>query len=158
MKSLKRPGLSEKQKAFCREYMKTKNATQSAKTVGYTIKSAHVTGPRLLDNAGVQEYITKLSQKAEEKALVSVAWVIEKLKKSAEINSAEYQAELMNGNTIVKQVEATAANKSLELIGRHLEMFTDKVKVGIYDDLAERLLRAEQREDRAEQRENETNK
>lgn len=49
--------LSEKQKLFADLYIKSLNATQSAKDAGYSEKTAHSQGPRLLEHVGIKTYI-----------------------------------------------------------------------------------------------------
>jgi phage terminase small subunit len=50
-------GLNPKQILFVKEYLIDKNATRAAKAAGYSAKSAHSDGPRLLGNAEVKEAI-----------------------------------------------------------------------------------------------------
>ena len=52
--------LNEKQKMFCKEYIVDFNATQAAIRAGYSKKTAHSQGPRLLDNVGVQAEVKRL--------------------------------------------------------------------------------------------------
>lgn len=54
--------LSEKQKKFCEYYAKNGNATESAKLAGYSEKTAHSQGPRMLEHVGVQGYIQELTK------------------------------------------------------------------------------------------------
>ena len=51
---------------FCINYVKTGNATQSAKDAGYSERSAYNQGQRLMNNDEVQKYIWELSQPKEE--------------------------------------------------------------------------------------------
>ena len=60
--------LSEKQKRFADEYIKTGNATQSAKVAGY--KQPHVQGSQNLEKLSVKTYIDeKLEQLASERIM-----------------------------------------------------------------------------------------
>jgi hypothetical protein len=43
------------------------------------------------------------------------------------------------------QFNATGALKSLELLGRHLKMFTDKIEVGGINELAQKMKEARDR-------------
>ncbi|MGL5716157.1 MAG: terminase small subunit [Cetobacterium sp.] len=54
--------LTEKQKNFCIEYMKSFNATQSAIKAGYAKSGAFVEGHRLLKNAKVRKYLEELKE------------------------------------------------------------------------------------------------
>ena len=56
--------LSNKQRAFCREYLIDFNATQAAIRAGYSAKTAYSIGPRLLKDVGVRaEYQRLLDEK-----------------------------------------------------------------------------------------------
>lgn len=52
--------MTARQKRFCEEFIKTGNATQSAKDAGYSEKTAYSTGQRMLKNVEVQSYIHSL--------------------------------------------------------------------------------------------------
>ena len=56
--------LSPKQKIFCEEYAKTKNATQSAINAGYSEKTAKVIGCENLTKPYIQEYLNELYAEA----------------------------------------------------------------------------------------------
>lgn len=56
--------LSPKQKLFCEEYAKTKNATQAAINAGYSKKTAKVMGYENLTKPYIQEYIKELYSEA----------------------------------------------------------------------------------------------
>lgn len=119
--------LSEKQRLFCYYYVKNGNATKAAIKAGYVESCAHVSGSRLLRNDKIQKAINEMNEDARKAATVSVQYVLRKLSQLAEECSAK------GGDTY----NPTAANKSLELLGRHLGMFTDKIKV----DGAEKLVK-----------------
>lgn len=73
--------LSEKQKRFADEYIKTGNATQSAKVAGY--KQPHVQGSQNLEKLSVKKYIDeKLEQLASER-IMSAQQALELLTKIA---------------------------------------------------------------------------
>lgn len=106
--------LNPKQKRFVEEYLKDLNATQAAIRAGYSKKTAHSQGPRLLDHVGVSEAIQKGQKKLSEKAEISVAWVIEQLQNNhIKANVSE---------------DFNASNKALELIGKHLGAFIERVQ------------------------------
>lgn len=54
--------LSPKQLIFVQEYLKHNNITQAAKAAGYSEKSAHVQGSRMLKNDKVKQYLNKNEQ------------------------------------------------------------------------------------------------
>ena len=47
--------LNLRQQLFVQEYLKDPNATQAAIRAGYSPRTAHSCGPRLLENVGVKE-------------------------------------------------------------------------------------------------------
>lgn len=119
--------LTPKQQAFIREYLLDLNATQAARRAGYSAHTADRIGPELLGKTCVARAIAQAQAARADKLEITAAWVLEKLK-------ANYE-------TAVTAGELGVVNKSLELIGKHLGMFTDKqqhtgnliVKV-VYDD------------------------
>lgn len=107
--------LNEKQKRFVEEYCIDYNATQAAIRAGYSPKSAEVTACRLLRNAKICEAIDQKRVKIAEKAELSAEWVLR---------------ELARNHELAKGIgELAASNKALELIGKHLGMFKDKVEM-----------------------------
>ena len=65
--------LTEKQKAFAREYVKDFNGTQAAIRAGYSKKRADQTGSRTLGNVEVQCLIQEAIQRQVDKSEVKVA-------------------------------------------------------------------------------------
>lgn len=67
--------LNPKQSAFVQEYLKDRNATQAAIRVGYSAKTAHVSGPRLLSDVrvaqAVREGMARIDAKAETDAIAT---------------------------------------------------------------------------------------
>ena len=68
--------MTPRQKKFAREYIKTRNAYQAALNAGYAKATAHNAKRELLDNAGIQNYLAKKTQKAETTAEVTTDQVI----------------------------------------------------------------------------------
>lgn len=62
--------MNEKQKIFVTEYIKDLNATQAAKRAGYSEKSAHSQGIRLLKDERIKNAITKSLQEVSGQARV----------------------------------------------------------------------------------------
>ena len=72
-------GLTPKQEAFCHEYPKDFNATRSAITAGYSEKTAHVQGPRLLENVEVRKRIKEIIDKRFENADIKTQDIVTEL-------------------------------------------------------------------------------
>ena len=68
--------LTNKQKAFCREYVIDHNGTQAAIRAGYSKNGAEVSAVRVLRNDRAKEYITRL----EREMRVDTEWSVEKAK------------------------------------------------------------------------------
>ena len=134
-------GLSPKHRIFVNSMLAGKTETQAAIDAKYSARSAHVTACRLLKKAKIKAAIEAGKDKAEEKAIVSVSWVLEKLKVIAEVCGKKVVDDVGNE----KIIDSNGANGAIRMVGQHLAMFTDKVEVGMSDALAEKLSRAESR-------------
>ncbi len=109
--------LTPKQERFCHEYLVDLNATQAAIRAGYAENSAHVTGCRLLSNDKVSEAIAVGKAELADRAGVSQDWVIKKLQ-------AVHDAS-MERTKAGTAYNPAAANRSLELIGKHGGMWKE---------------------------------
>jgi phage terminase small subunit len=107
--------LTPKQQRFVEEYLTDLNATKAAERAGYSKKTANPQASRLLANVNVQEAITNAKNKRSERTEIDQDWVINKLVENLEASMAEKNR--------------PAANKALELLGRHLNIFTDRLEV-----------------------------
>ena len=108
--------LTPKQQRFVDEYMVDLNATDAARRAGYSAKTAHVQGPRLLGNVRVATAIRKRQTKLEQKTEVTQEWVLSKLVLAAERN-------MQNGEANSVAVQA------LKLLGEHLALFTKRTEL-----------------------------
>ncbi len=109
--------LNHRQQRFVEEFIVDLNATQAAIRAGYSVNAAHVTGCRLLSNDKVSEAIAAGKAELAERAGVSQDWVIERLKEVREASMERTKA----GNAH----NPAAANRSLELIGKHGGMWQE---------------------------------
>lgn len=109
--------LTNKQMNFVNEYMKDMNATAAYRRAGYKAEgnAAEAAASRLLSNVKVQAEIAKRTEELKKKSYLTVEWVINELKK--------------NHLRAIELGEMSASNKALELLGRHLGAFMDKVAV-----------------------------
>lgn len=106
--------LTPKQRRFVEEYLVDLNATQAAIRAGYSARSADVTGSRLLANAKISVAVHEAQAARSERTNVSQDWIIKHLRENVdEAKSA---------------LQYSASNKALELLGKHLGMFVDKVE------------------------------
>ena len=87
--------LKERQEKFCQAYLINKNATQSAISAGYSEKSAHNQGYRLLQEPAIQRRLEELEE--EYSTDVDVVSELEKQYEQAKANG--------NGQTALKALE-----------------------------------------------------
>ncbi len=109
--------MTPKQQRFVDEYLIDLNATQAAIRAGYSAKNADKIGPELLGKTRVAEAISVAQKARSEKTETTAAWVLEGLKKVYEAS--------MERNDKGLSANLGAANRALELLGRHLGMFKD---------------------------------
>ena len=108
--------LTAKQERFCREYIIDLNATWAAIRAGYSEKTANRIASENLSKLDIQEKIRQLQQKIEARTEITQDKVLNEL---ANIGFAEPS----------KQIRVTDKIKALELLGKHLGIFTDKLQV-----------------------------
>lgn len=132
---------NNKRDLFCKEYLLDLNATQAAIRAGYSPKTAYSQGHRLLNNVEVRARIGQLMDERSKRLLVDGDFVIKGL---LEVYNRCIQAEPVmvfdydeKGMVQAKNEEgegiftfdSTGANRALELIGKHLKLFTDKTDI-----------------------------
>ena len=131
--------LNEKQKQFCREYIKDFNGTQAGIRAGYSEKTAYAQCSRLLRKVKVQEYIAELKHEAAVKSRVTPEWILTKLEEIVEMGLAKKQTDVVVKESVAPGVtqsysqkmtkaDLAAAKSALDLLGRYHGIFTDKVE------------------------------
>lgn len=108
------PKLTDKQTAFVREYLVDLNATQAAIRAGYSERTAYSVGQRLLKKVEIQRAVAaaqaKRARRVEIKAEDVLRGVIEVTTQARDSGDLK------------------TALKGYELQGKHLGMWTEKVK------------------------------
>ncbi len=148
--------LTEKQQRFVDEYLIDLNATQAAIRAGYSVKTANEQGARLLANVSVQQ---KIAQKMADRskrtgvnqdrvvlelariAFVKITDIIGsegEIKSTATdddlacIESVKYKgSESETSSSVEREVKISSKLKALELLGKHLGMWNDKLDVNV---------------------------
>jgi len=125
--------LTPKQEAFCTEYMIDLNATQAAIRAGYSEDTARQIASQNLSKVNVADRIAELQAERSNRTLVDADYVIKGL---LEVHKRCLQAEpvMVRGEDGMEEsgefkFEHSGANKSLELLGKHLGIFTDKLDI-----------------------------
>ena len=106
--------LSRKHRAFVAEYLIDLNQTQAAIRAGYAPGCASVTATRLIADANISAAIHDEFIARSERTEITQDFVINRLRMEA----------LGDGEM---DTTSAARIKALELLGKHLGMFTDKV-------------------------------
>jgi phage terminase small subunit len=104
-------GFNGKRLRFVQEYLIDMNATQAAIRAGYSKKTAYSQGQRLLKNAEIQAAIVEAMATRSERTEISQDEVLKKL----------WQVASSDDHTATKV-------RALELVGKHLGMFTDIIR------------------------------
>lgn len=136
--------LTEKERIFADEYIKTTNATQSAIKAGYAEKSASSKGSQLLRKVKVRKYIDDVMEKRSKNTIATADEVL------------EYLTKVMNGEEKdAFGLDASIADrtKAAELLGKRHMLFTDKVKLDaeIEIDISDRMKQARVKSDEIQQ-------
>lgn len=117
--------LTLKQRLFIHEYLKDLNATQAAIRAGYSKKSAYSQGWENLKKPEIQNKIRSIMDKRATDVLMDAYGVVQGLKEIYE--RSMQKAPILDKEGKPKGVwkySPQVALKSLELMGKHLGMFT----------------------------------
>lgn len=127
--------MTEKQQRFVQEYITTLNATQSAIKAGYSKRTAYSIGQRLLKNVEIKQALDMAMNERKERTELTADYVLQNLQEIVE-RTMQRQPVIVKGEQAVDEqgnnvwtFDAKNAIKALELIGRHLGMFTDKHEI-----------------------------
>lgn len=129
--------LTDKQKRFVSEYLIDLNATQASIRAGYSAKTAGRIGGENVQKPEIQKAISEAMSKQQERTELTADEVIADLrevrdicmgrKKIRVIEVAKYEGEINTSEIEAKMIDPAGANKALELLGKHIGMFTDKM-------------------------------
>lgn len=129
--------MTNKQTIFVAEYIKDFNATQAAIRAGYSEKTAGAIGAENLTKPEIQEAIsTAMSERAKRTELTQdyiVSNLMEIVSRTMQATPVIRKGEQLtdeNGQG-VWEFDAKNALRALELLGKHLGMFSDKIKAEI---------------------------
>ena len=116
--------LSTKMELFCRELLAVDfNASQAAINAGYSKKTAGAIGAENLKKPQIQERIAELMQERISRVEIDADWVLMSAKKVFDRCMQEEAVIDRDGNETGQfKFEHSGANKSLEIIGRHVKV------------------------------------
>ena len=162
--------LTEKQKIFCDEYLIDLNATRAYMVAYPNVKkesTAAAAAARLLRNVKVEAYIAERMKERQERTEVTQDMVVQELAAIAFAKATDY-AEVKEDKVLIRNTEGLPdiakraiagikmgkngielklcdKEKALELLGRHLGMWNDKVDINLdeskskLDDLIQQM-------------------
>lgn len=131
--------MTPKQQRFVEEYLIDLNATQAAIRAGYSEATANEQGSRLLANVSVAEAIAAAQGQRSQRTEITADYVLSNLTEIVERCMQRAPVMVRQGREMVQEVDdegrhvwtfnANGANKSLELLGKHLGMFKESVNI-----------------------------
>ena len=148
--------LTDKQQQFVDEYLIDLNATQAAIRAGYSVKTANEQGSQLLAKLSIQQEIAeKMAERSRRTgvnqdrvvlelakiAFVKLTDIIDekgKIKDTATeddlacLEGYKYKySDTDSGYSVEREVKLSSKMKALELLGKHLGMWNDKVDLNV---------------------------
>lgn len=122
--------LTPKQERFVEEYLVDLNATAAAVRAGYSEKTANRIGSENLSKPDIQAAIYAGMKKRSERTKVTIDRVIEGLAEIAFSSVEEYREKMG------MELKPSDKTKALELLGKHLGGFTEKIAIASIDPKA----------------------
>lgn len=118
--------LTPKQERFVEEYLVDLNATQAAIRAGYSAKTASRIGPELLGKTCVSEAIQAQRAKLSERTMRTAADVMADI---GRVRASAMQTVIDPQSGTEVMISYKDAIKALELEGKHLGAFVDRVEL-----------------------------
>lgn len=149
--------LTDKQQRFVDEYLIDLNATQAAIRAGYSVKTANEQGSQNLSKLSIQEAIAKEMAERSKRTGINQDRVVLELARIAFINpqklintkDASIKTDATDddlaciqsvkvktmkgakGTSVEREIKLNDKMKALELLGKHLGMWDDKIDVNV---------------------------
>lgn len=126
--------LTPKQQRFVEEYLIDLNATQAAIRAGYSPRTANEQGAQNLAKLSISEAIAEAQAKREERTQITQDYVLTNIQKVIERCMQVQQVDNCLTQTEDGELaqafmfKEQGALKGLELLGKHLGMFKDKIE------------------------------
>lgn len=144
--------MTGKQKRFCEEYLIDLNATQAAIRAGYSLATANEQGARLLANVSISKEIARSVAERSRRTGVNADRVVRELARIAFANAGDLidagdatlkddaspddlaaiqsiKVKDMGEMGVEREIRMADKLKALELLGRHLGLFDDRLRV-----------------------------
>ena len=135
-------GLTNRKKRFVEEYLVDMNGAEAAKRAGYSEKGASRAAYRLLHEPAVQTALEAARAGVSARTGVDADYVVRSLVEIVERSMQRVPVLTARGEQMVDEegrgvwrFDARSANKALELLGRHLGMFTDRIEADVRESV-----------------------
>jgi phage terminase small subunit len=125
--------LNARQEKFINEYLIDLNGTQAAIRAGYSKKTAQEIAAQNLTKPSIKKALEEKQKILSDETLITQKYVLNNLKHVFDYNSKEFDQVDMSGNHRSMMKNPAVAVKAIELLGKHLGMFTDKVEHSLDD-------------------------
>ena len=145
-------GITKKQKRFCEEYLIDLNATQAAIRAGYSPDTAGAIGAENLTKPEIQKHIARAMAERSRRTGVTADRVVMELAKVAFVNAGDVidaddatlnpdatpedlaaiqsvKVKTFGDDGVEREIRLADKLKALELLGRHLGLFDDRLRV-----------------------------
>jgi len=149
--------LNKKQQLFVDEYLIDLNATQAAIRAGYSVKTAKEIGSENLSKPNIQEAVAKAMAERSKRTGINQDRIVLELAKMAFVNadnlidpedasiregaseddlaciqSVKVKTSVgASGTTTEREIKLNDKMKALELLGKHLGMWNDKIDLNV---------------------------
>ncbi|WP_320969012.1 terminase small subunit [Hungatella effluvii] len=144
--------MTQKQKRFIEEYLIDLNATQAAIRAGYSPDTAQQTGSENLSKPVIRAQIDRAMAERSKRTGVNAERVVQELAKIAFVNAAEVidpktatvkedalpedtaaiqsvKVKTFGEDGLEREIKMADKLKALELLGKHLGMFKDRIEL-----------------------------
>lgn len=144
--------MTKKQKRFCEEYLIDLNATQAAIRAGYSPDTAKAIGCENLTKPDIRAHIDRAMAERSRRTGVNADRVVQELAKIAFVNATDVidpktatvkedalpedtaaiqsvKVKAFGEDGLEREIKMADKLKALEMLGRHLGMFKDKLEL-----------------------------
>lgn len=145
--------LTPKQEMFCREYLVDLNGAAAAVRAGYSEKTANRIASENLSKPDIMERVAELKRERTKRVEITADYVLSNLQEVVERCMQREPVMCRTGQVIDEdgnhlwEFDSKGALRGLELMGKHIGLFSDKVQLSgndggpIQEELTIRLVR-----------------
>ena len=154
--------ITEKQKKFVEEYLIDLNATQAAIRAGYSVKNAGKIGHELLEKTRISNEVTRKIAERSRRTGINADRVLIELAKIAFVNADDVieskdatlkenasrddlaaiqsiKVKTFGEDGVEREIKLAYKLKALDMLGRHLGMWNDKLQVSGMEEEQKKL-------------------